>query len=169
MGSGPYKLQEWNHNQNAILVPNEKYEGDRKAQNDGLNFVFYADASAAYADLLSGNLDVLDSVPSSAMANFETDLGERAVNEPAAIFQSITIPAGDENFSGEAGALRRQALSMAIDRDEITQTIFQGTNTPAVDFTSPVLNDGATDIPGNDVLTYNPDNCLLYTSDAADD
>ncbi|TRX63380.1 peptide ABC transporter substrate-binding protein [Corynebacterium hiratae] len=157
VGSGPYKLQEWNHNQNAILVPNEKYEGDRKAQNDGLNFVFYADASAAYADLLSGNLDVLDSVPSSAMANFETDLGERAVNEPAAIFQSITIPAGDENFSGEAGALRRQALSMAIDREEITQTIFQGTNTPAVDFTSPVLNDGATDIPGNEVLTYNPD------------
>lgn len=157
VGSGPYKLQEWNHNQNAVLVPNEHYTGDRKAQNDGLNFVFYADASAVYADLLSGNLDVLESIPSSALANFETDLGERAVNEPAAIFQSITIPEGDKNFRGEAGALRRQALSMAIDREEITDTIFQGTNTPAVDFTSPVVNDGATDIPGHEVLDYNPE------------
>ncbi|MDO5032882.1 ABC transporter substrate-binding protein [Corynebacterium sp.] len=157
VGNGPYKLAEWNHNQNAVLVPNEEYKGDRKAQNEGLEFVFYPDEDAAYADLLAGNLDVLDSIPSSALANFEADLGERAVNQEAAIFQSITIPADDKNFSGEAGMLRRQAISMAIDREEITQTIFQGTETPAVDFTSPVLNPNAEGIEGNAVLKYDPD------------
>ena len=49
ISNGPYKLLEWNHNQDAIVVPNEEYQGDRKAQNDGVNFIFYAQQDAAYA------------------------------------------------------------------------------------------------------------------------
>ncbi len=69
IGNGPYKLSEWNHNQDATVVPNEEYKGGQKVANDGVKFVFYTDNDAAYADLLSGNLDLLDSVPDSA---FET-------------------------------------------------------------------------------------------------
>ena len=29
IGNGPYKLAEWNHNKDAIIVPNEEYKGDR--------------------------------------------------------------------------------------------------------------------------------------------
>ena len=87
--------------------------------------------------ILSGNLDVLDSIPDSAFATFEADLSGRSVNQAAAIFQSFAIPQKLEHFSGEEGNLRRQALSYAIDRDTITETIFSGTRTPAKDFTSP--------------------------------
>ena len=44
------------------------------------------------------------------------------------------------HWSGEEGELRRAAISMAINRDEITDVIFQGTRTPATDFTSPVID-----------------------------
>lgn len=40
VGNGPYKLLEWNHNQDATVVPDETYSGDRKAKNDGVQFVF---------------------------------------------------------------------------------------------------------------------------------
>lgn len=156
-GNGPYKLESWNHNQDAVLVPNENYQGERAPQNDGIKFVFYAQQDAAYNDLLAGNLDVLDSIPDSAFATFENELGDRAANQASAIFQSFTIPESLDHWGGEEGQLRRQAISHAINRAEITDAIFQGTSTPATDFTSPVLPGYDGDIVGNDVLEYNPE------------
>ena len=156
-GNGPYKLVEWNHNESALIVPNENYKGSRTVQNDGVRFVFYASLDAAYADLLAGNLDVLDKMPDSAFGTFEADLGERAFNQPSAVFQSFTIPEKLEHFSGEEGKLRRAAISMAINREEVTEAIFQGTRTPATDFTSPVIPGHSNSLEGSDVLKFNPD------------
>jgi len=160
VGNGIYMLADpaaWQHDVQIELTTNPTYAGERVAQNGGLKIVFYATQDAAYADLLAGNVDVIDGVPASAIATFESDLGDRAVNQPAAIFQSFTIPATLPHFSGEEGQLRRQALSMAINRDEITQVIFQGTRTPASDFTSPVIDGWSDSIPGSEVLQYNPE------------
>ncbi|QPK79340.1 ABC transporter substrate-binding protein [Corynebacterium lizhenjunii] len=156
VGNGPYKLAEWNHNQDAILVPNEEYTGETPAKNDGVKFIFYPSQDSAYADLLAGNLDVLDAIPDSAFSVYENDLGDRAVNQPAAVFQSFSLPKNLKHFEGEEGKLRRQALSLAIDRDAVTETIFQGTRTPAKDFSSPVLPGYSESIKGNDVLEFNP-------------
>lgn len=156
-GNGPYKVVEWNHNQDILLVPNENYDGPREAKNDGIKFVFYASQDAAYSDLLAGNLDVLDAVPDSAFGTFQTELGDRWVNQPYAGFQSFTIPEKLEHFSGEEGVLRRQAISMAINREEVTKTIFQDTRTPATDFSSPVVEGYSDNIEGAEVLEFNPD------------
>ena len=166
ISNGPYKLEEWNHNQNALVVPNGEYDGPRKAQNDGIDYVFYAQQDAAYADLLSGNLDVLDAIPDSAFSTFEDELGERAVNQPAAVFQSITIGENADHFSGEEGALRRQAISRAIDREGITETIFDGTRTPATDFTSPVLPGHSDSLEGAEVLEYDPEEAKRLWAEA---
>ncbi|WP_440711214.1 peptide ABC transporter substrate-binding protein [Herbiconiux sp. YIM B11900] len=161
IGNGPYKLASdtaWQHNEKIDLVVNDEYDGGRKAQNGGLTIVFYASEDAAYADLLGGNLDVLDNIPASAYSTYESDLGDRAVNQPAAIFQSFTIPERLAHFGNdEEGKLRRAALSMAINRDEITDVIFTGTRTPASDFTSPVIDGWSDSLEGADVLKFNPD------------
>ena len=160
VGNGPYKLKgdgAWQHNVQIDLVKNEDYQGGRTVANGGLSIVFYATQDAAYADLLGGNVDVIDGVPSSALATFTSDLGDRAVNQPAAVFQSFTIPERLAHFSGEEGQLRRQAISMAINRDEITKTIFQGSRTPASDFTSPVIAGWSDSLSGSDVLKYDAD------------
>lgn len=157
IGNGPYKLESWNHNQDATLVPNEEYSGENKPKNDGIKFVFYATPDAAYADLQSGNLDVLDTVPDSAFTTFENDLGDRAANQPSAVFQAFTIPSNLKHFTGEEGKLRRQAISLGFDRKGITDTIFDGTRTPATDFTSPVIPGHSDSLKGADVLEYNPE------------
>ncbi|SDZ53040.1 peptide ABC transporter substrate-binding protein [Herbiconiux ginsengi] len=161
IGNGPYKLASddaWQHNEKIDLVVNDEYTGGRKPANGGVTFVFYASQDAAYADLLGGNLDVLDAVPDSAFGTYESDLGDRAVNQPSAVFQSFTIPERLAHFGNdEEGKLRRAALSMAINRDEITDVIFQGTRTPASDFTSPVIDGWSDSLEGADVLKYNPD------------
>ena len=160
VGNGPYKLASdsaWQHDVQIDLVKNEDYQGVRQAQNGGLTITFYASQDAAYADLLDGAVDVIDAIPPAAMASFESDLGERAVNQPAAVFQSFTIPGRLEHFSGEEGALRRAAISMAINREEITDTVFQGSRTPASDFTSPVIDGWSESLEGGEVLDFNAD------------
>lgn len=160
IGNGPYMLDgddAWQHDVQIDLAVNPDYAGGRVAKNGGLSIVFYATQDAAYSDLLAGNLDVLDAIPDSAYGTFESDLGDRAVNQPAAVFQSFTIPARLPHFSGEEGALRRAALSMAINREQITDVIFEGTRTPASDFTSPVIDGWSDSLEGADVLEYNPD------------
>ncbi|NYI42285.1 peptide ABC transporter substrate-binding protein [Demequina lutea] len=159
VGDGPYMLKsaaDWQHDVQIDLAVNPSYKGGRVPQNGGLKIVFYATQDAAYADLRQGNVDVIDGIPSSAIATFKTDLGDRAVNQPAAIFQSFTIPERLAHFSGAEGNLRRQALSMAIDRKQITDVVFQGTRTPASDFTSPVISGWSDKIPGSEVLKYDP-------------
>jgi oligopeptide transport system substrate-binding protein len=159
VGNGPYKLEKWEHDAVISLVPNDKYDGPRKAQNGGVDLVTYGTADAAYADLLSDNLDVINpGVPPSALATYKDDLGDRAVDQPAAIWEGLTIPARLAHFGNdEEGNLRRQAISYAIDRDQVTDVIFEGTRTPAVDFTSPVIAGWNDDIKGSEVTHADAD------------
>jgi len=161
IGNGPYKLASdsaWEHDVQVELAVNGDYDGPREAKNDGLKIVFYTTQDAAYSDLLGDNLDVLDAIPDSAFETYETELDGRSVNQPSAVFQSFTIGEYQEHFGDdEEGKLRRQAISMAINREEITDVIFQGTRTPASDFTSPVIDGWSDALEGGEVLEYNPE------------
>ena len=157
IGNGPYMFDgegAWQHNEKVDLVVNPDYNGPRVPQNGGLSIVFYATTEAAYSDLLGGNLDVLDVIPDSALSTFKDELGDRSIDQAAAIFQSFTIPSRLPHFSGEEGNLRRAAISHAINREEITSVIFSGTRTPAHDFTSPVISGYSESVPGSDVLDF---------------
>ena len=162
VGNGPYMLDgegAWTHNQGIELVTNPDYDGNRKPANGGLSITFYTSLDSAYADAQGGNLDVLDALPDSAFQTYESDFPDRSVNQAAAIFQGMTIPQYLEHFDGstEEGALRREAISKAINREDITEVIFQGTRTPAKDFTSPVIAGYTDDLEGEDVLEYDAD------------
>lgn len=154
IGNGPYMLDEWVHDERISIVVNPDYDGPRTPQNGGVDLVAYTSLDGAYADLLADNLDVLDAIPPTSLEQYADDLGDRAYNQPAAIFQSFTIPERLEHFSGEEGQLRRAAISHAIDRDLITEEIFDGTRAPAHDFTSPVIDGYSEDVPGSEVLDY---------------
>lgn len=162
IGNGPYKLAEekgsWEHDVQIKLAVNDDYDGPRTAKNDGLTFVIYSSFEAAYNDLLANNLDILDTIPDSAFETYEEELDGRSVNQPAAINQTLTIGEYVEHFGpDEEGQLRRQAISMAIDREAITEKIFQGTREPATDFTSPAVDGWTDQLEGAEVLEYNPE------------
>lgn len=169
IGNGPYMIDgedAWQHDVQIDLVRNDDYEGGRKAANGGLTIKFYATQEAAYADLQGGDVDVIDAIPTGSLPVFADELGDRAVNQPSAVFQSFTIGQFLPHFSGEEGQLRRQALSMAINREEITETIFSGTRTPAADFTSPVIAGWSDSVPGSEVLEFNPDEAKKLWAEA---
>jgi oligopeptide transport system substrate-binding protein len=155
VSNGPYVLEEWNHDVEAVLATNPDYEGNRTPENDGLVFTFYTDPDAAYTDVQSGVLDIMDQVPPSAIATFQDDESIQAFTEPGSVNATITIPESLEHFGDdEEGQLRRQAISKAIDREAITSTIFDDTHTPSTDFSSPLMPDYTENIEGAEILEF---------------
>lgn len=167
IGNGPYKLTEWVHESNLKLDVNDSYEGPRKAQNGGINFKVYQSADSAYQDLVAGNLDVLDQIPPSQLASYQNDLGDRWVNATYAGNHTITIPGYLDHFKqGEEGNLRRAAISQAIDRQLISDKVFQGTRESMTEFTSTLLEGFSAEIPGNEVLKFDAEAAKKAWADA---
>ena len=156
VGTGPYKLADggWKHDVSIALVPNENYDGPRKPKNGGVTFTIFNSLDAAYTSVQSDTLDILQEVPPSGLQNFTTDFKDRNVNQPYAGIATMVIPNYLPEFEGEAGSLRRQAISMAIDRQQIIDKIFYGNKKVAKDFTSPVLDGYNGNLPGSEVLTF---------------
>lgn len=158
IGNGPYKMASddaWHHDSKIELVANPDYKGVRQPKNGGITFNLYTSLNSAYADVQSDNLDVLDTIPDSAITSVTKDFPDRNVNQPAAIFQSISIPYYLKHWSGEEGTLRRKAISYAINRDTIVKKIFNSTRTAATDFSSPSVDGYSKNLKGSEVLTYN--------------
>ncbi|MFG2479056.1 ABC transporter substrate-binding protein [Streptomyces fagopyri] len=139
IGNGPYSVDSYTKGSTMSLRKWDGYPGSDKAQNDGVDLKVYTDNSTAYTDLLAGNLDLVDDIPASQLKNVKSDLGDRYINTPAGIIQTLAFPFYDKNWDKSGSQKVRQGLSMAINRDQITDTIFQKTRTPAGDWTSPVL------------------------------
>ncbi|MDT6986741.1 ABC transporter substrate-binding protein [Streptomyces lusitanus] len=141
VGNGPYLVESYTRGSQMALRKWEEYPGDDKAQNGGVDLKVYTDNNTAYTDLLAGNLDLVDDVPAAQLKNVKNDLGDRYLNTPAGIIQTLAFPFYDDAWNTEDAKKVRQGLSMAIDRAQITDTIFQKTRTPATDWTSPVLGE----------------------------
>ncbi|WP_371654512.1 MULTISPECIES: ABC transporter substrate-binding protein [unclassified Streptomyces] len=139
IGNGPYTVNSYTKGSKLEMRKWDGYPGTDKAQNGGVDLKVYTDNNTAYTDLTAGNLDLVDDVPASQLKNVKADLGDRYINTPAGIIQTLAFPYYDEAWNTPGAAKVRKGLSMAINREQITDTIFQKTRTPATDWTSPVL------------------------------
>lgn len=157
VGNGPYKFQSWDHDNEIVLVKNPDYKGNRTPKNDGVTFKVYTKDDAAYADIQSGALDVMESVPASATKTFETDETVQAYNKAGSVIQQFTIPSSLKHFEAgtEEGTLRRQAISMAINRDQLIDKVLNGNATAATEFTSPKTPGYSDSLKGADNLKFN--------------
>ena len=86
-----------------------------------------------------------------------TDFPDRNATKPVATNSTLNIPEYNPNFQGEAGKLRRQALSYAINREEIAKVVFNGTRTPAKAFVPPVIDGFKEDLKGSEILKFDAD------------
>ncbi|MFI5753676.1 ABC transporter substrate-binding protein [Streptomyces sp. NPDC051569] len=139
IGNGPYSVENYTKGSQMSLRTWKGYPGSDKAVNGGVDLKVYTDNNTAYTDLVAGNLDLVDDVPAAQLKNVKSDLSGRYINTPAGIIQTMAFPYYDKGWNTANGAKVRTGLSMAINRKQITETIFQKTRTPATDWTSPVL------------------------------
>ncbi|MFJ5923227.1 ABC transporter substrate-binding protein [Kitasatospora sp. NPDC092948] len=156
VGNGPYQFVSWDHNSQVVTKTFANYQGVDKPKNGGVVFKMYTTAEAAYADLQSNNLDVMDQVPPSDLANYKSDLGDRAIDAPQGAIQNVGFTLYQPDWQGANKNLVRQGLSMAIDRNTITKTVLQGSRAPASAWVAEGVEGYKAGTCG-DFCTYNPD------------
>ncbi|QIJ64572.1 ABC transporter substrate-binding protein [Streptomyces sp. JB150] len=159
VGNGPYTVRSYTRGSQMSLRAREDYPGPDKARNGGVDLKVYTDNNTAYTDLMAGNLDLVDDVPAAQLRNVRGDLGDRYLNTPAGILQTLAFPYYDRAWGKDGMDKVRRGLSMAIDREQITETIFHKTRTPATDWTSPVLGEDGGYRAGlcGDACAYKPE------------
>lgn len=158
VGNGPYTVTSYTKGSQMSLRKWDRYRGPDQARNGGVDLKVYTDNNTAYTDLTAGNLDLVDDVPAAQLRNVKADLGGRYLNTPAGIIQTLSFPFRDRRWNTRNSWKVRKGLSMAINRKEITEKIFQKTRTPATDWTSPVLGTEGGYRAGlcGEACTYNP-------------
>ncbi|OUP08026.1 ABC transporter substrate-binding protein [Collinsella sp. An2] len=138
IGNGPFKMDgKWEDGQEINVVRYDDYYGTT-AKLDGVHFSIQRDQETAYREFQAGNLDVCD-VP---VAQIDAAKSDRGVSE-----DGYTMSDGQHMLLGSEpstyyltcnntaepfnNADFRRAISMAINREAICDSIFSGTRTPA--------------------------------------
>jgi oligopeptide transport system substrate-binding protein len=151
IGNGPYMLKDVWDTTGAILVRNPDYPYT-PGKADEIDFRFYADTNALWADLQANNLDVTALLPQNALATAATVLGDRYINQPAMAFSYEAYPTQTKMFKNRDV---RVALAKAVNWDEINQKLYFGTRTVATSFGPPTVDGGGNDLCGAD-CTFDP-------------
>lgn len=136
IGQGPFKMKgTWQHDSKVEVERWDGFSGT-KPKIGGVTYKIYQTQEAAYNDLLGGNLDVIDSIPTANLATAKSDLGDRYIKKGSSTFQLLGFPTYDPAF---AKPEVRKAISAALNRDQIVESIFKNSRTPADAFVSPVV------------------------------
>ncbi|MEV6369877.1 ABC transporter substrate-binding protein [Micromonospora musae] len=145
VGNGPVKFVSWEDDVSIKLTRFDDYTLRDKMKIKDVDVKLYQEDTAAYNDLLAGNLDFQQQVPVSALAGdkWKNDLGERAIQSTTPSTGIIAFPMYDAKFKDPK---LRKAISLAVNRQEITDKIFFGNRTPADSWANP-LTPGA--VAGN--------------------
>jgi oligopeptide transport system substrate-binding protein len=153
IGNGPFQAEEeFVPGEGITLTRYEDYAGENKAQAEAVEYIVYAEQSTAYTDVQDGNLDIIDVIPPDAIATGESEFGDRFIRTESSQITYIGFPTYEERY---ADPRVRQAISMAIDREAISEAIFEGTRTPADSFIAPVVEGYREGVC--DVCAFDPD------------
>lgn len=132
IGTGPFKLAEWKKGSIIRLVRNEKYWDAGKPYLDEIDFQIIPDANSRAIAFETGQVDVLRS---GDVENF--DIPRLSTLDGAAIREDgweFLQPIGYVHINNRNPILAdvkvRQAITHAIDRDFIINTIFAGFGKP---------------------------------------
>jgi oligopeptide transport system substrate-binding protein len=160
IGNGPFKMKgKWQHDQKIEVTKVPDFKGT-VPKVDAITWKVYQDLGAQYNDLIAGNLDVDTKIPIENLGSASSDLGLRLQKSNSSAFQFIGFPTFEKDF---ADARVRRALSMAINRQEIAEQIYLGTQSPATSWVSPQI-DGARRDSCGEACDYNPTQAKkLYT------
>lgn len=129
VGTGPYRVERWSQGQEIVLSGHEGYwqEGAPKLQQ--VIFRVLPDASTRVIALESGQIDAILGVPEVEFGRLDSNPSLQVFNEPTLrtvfyLFQPNQFPMGELAV--------RQAVSLAIDRVGIAQSVMEGLHEPAV-------------------------------------
>jgi ABC-type transport system substrate-binding protein len=136
IGTGPWKLVEWKHDDYLLFAKNASYYGGAP-KTDSLRARIIAEPSTGVAEFESGNVDVLQ-IPASEASDWEEDESKKPLlmSTPALELVYVAI----NTTRGPLTDVRvRQAINYAIDINRIIERLISGRGTRAAGVVPPAL------------------------------
>ncbi|MEO6526384.1 MAG: ABC transporter substrate-binding protein [Gemmatimonadaceae bacterium] len=123
VGTGPWKLVEWKHDDYLLFAPNTSYWGGAP-RADSLKARIIAEPSTSVAEFQSGNVDVLQ-IPQGEIPEWQEDTERRKLLASTPSLQLVYVAINTTR--GPLADVRvRQALNYAVDRRVIVRNLIAG-------------------------------------------
>ncbi len=140
--NGPYYISDWVPSERIVLTKNPYYAGgwdSSKIVSETITLLLLEDSSASYAAYNSGEAQLIKDVPTDEIPSLTKveDGGDFYVDT---ILGTYYISLNDQREPFTDSRVRK-ALSLAIDREYVAETIMQGTYSPAYNMVGPGIVD----------------------------
>lgn len=143
ISNGAFKMTEWVPDSYITFEKNENYWNADAVKLDKLTFLLIEDPNAAYSAYQSGEALMIKDVPTEEIPSLEGN--DDFYIDPIIGTYYLSLNLNLEQFQDQRV---REALSLAIDRKYVAETIMQGTYTPA----SNLLGEGWMDTDGSQFM-----------------
>ena len=142
VSNGPYMITDWTPSERIVLTKNPNYVGgwdNSKIVSDTITLLLLEDSSAAFAAYNSGEAVLIKDVPTDESPSLTKaeDGGDFYVDTILGTYY-VSLNLLRDPFQD---AKVRKALSLAIDRDYVANTIMQGTYSAADSIVGPGIVD----------------------------
>ncbi len=142
VSNGPYMITDWTPSERIVLTKNPNYVGgwdNSKIVSDTITLLLLEDSSASYAAYNSGEAVLIKDVPTDEIPSLTKaeDGGDFYVDTILGTYY-VSLNLQRDAFKD---AKVRKALSLAIDRDYVANTIMQGTYSAADSIVGPGIVD----------------------------
>ncbi|TCC32808.1 ABC transporter substrate-binding protein [Kribbella speibonae] len=160
---GPFKFASRVAQNSIKVVKDPQYYDAAKVHLDAIEYRIITDSSIRSANLKSGDAQVADSLSSQDAPTLQKDDTVSVLQSQSLGYQGLTVNIGNANGIGNPQKQLdtpiakdpkvRQALALAIDREALVKSIFNGLNTVACSPVSPkseFTSDAAQVCPAHD-------------------
>ena len=136
ISTGPFKLTEWKSGSYLMLEKNENYWNKDAVKLDGIKCLLMQDQNAAFSAYESGDALMIKDIPTQEITTLQKRSDYHLDPQLGTYFIDL-----NNTLDEFKDARVRQALSLALDRKYISETITAGTYTPASGFVSAGTSD----------------------------
>ena len=140
ISNGPFMMTEWVPGSHITFSKNPNYWNAEAIKLDKLEFELIEDPNAAYSAYPSGEVDMIKDVPTEEIPSLQGNDDFHV--DPIIGTYYVSLNLQKEYFQD---ARVRKALSLAIDRNYVANTLMQGTYSPA----SAIVGPGWLDTDGS--------------------
>ncbi|WP_077213212.1 ABC transporter substrate-binding protein [Bacillus dakarensis] len=163
IGTGPFMLEKWDKNIKASYVRNPNYFEEGKPYLDGVDIMIIPDQAARIAAFRTGQIEYMSEISPEDWENLKRTNPDTIENRKLYATQSqLAMGMKHEKFKDERV---RQAISMAIDRQNAVDRIYGGGEISAP--VNPTMGDWSLPIEEREeLLAYDPEKAKQLLADA---
>ncbi len=129
VGTGPFTFVSWQTGQRITLKANEKYF-DGMPYFTGINYRIIPDQNTEFLELKAGSIDMLGLTPLQYLRQTETPDFKKMITKYKYLSDGYTYLGFNLRKKPFDDKLVRQAISYALDRDEIIKGVLNGLGEP---------------------------------------